>query len=54
MHPLFVDLFIHTHEEVLAEDDERRNRRARRRRKAQVRTAAPVRTRTTSSRPAGR
>jgi hypothetical protein len=40
MHPLFVDLFIDTHEEMLAEDEERRMRRARRRRTRQVRTGS--------------
>ena len=38
MHPLFVALFIDTQEDVLAEDEERRMRRARRRRTRQVRT----------------
>ena len=55
MHPLFVELFIDTHEEVLAEDDERRSRRARRRRTRQIRTtAAPVRTKTAAPRSLGR
>jgi hypothetical protein len=40
MHPLFVELFIDTHDEMLAEDDARRARAARRRRarSRQVRT----------------
>jgi hypothetical protein len=42
MHPLFVELFINTHEEVLAEDEERRTRRARRRRTRQVQIAQPL------------
>lgn len=38
MHPLFVDLFINTQDDVLAEDEERRMRRPRRRQARQVRT----------------
>jgi hypothetical protein len=43
MHPLFVELFIDTQEDVLAEDEERRMRRARRRRTRQVRVRPTVR-----------
>ncbi|HEX6471218.1 MAG TPA: hypothetical protein VF069_19110 [Streptosporangiaceae bacterium] len=41
MHPLFVELFINTQDDVLAEDEERRMRRSRRRQAQRV-TVAPA------------
>jgi hypothetical protein len=45
MHPLFVELFIDTHDEQLAEDDERRARTARTARTARRARARPRRLR---------